>query len=73
MSPQERADTIRLLREIRKGRTLVLVEHDMDAMFGLADRITVLSQGRVLAEGTPREIQDNSFVQDAYLGGLHAS
>ncbi len=72
MSPQERADTVRLLKNIRKGRTLILVEHDMDAVFDLAERITVLHQGRVLAEGTPEEIQRNSFVQDAYLGGLHA-
>ena len=53
MSPQERAETIRLLKNIRQGRTLVLVEHDMDAVFDLAERITVLYQGRVLAEGTP--------------------
>jgi branched-chain amino acid transport system permease protein len=73
MSPQERADTIALLRNIRRGRTLVLVEHDMDAVFDLADRITVFHEGRVLADGTPREIQDNSFVQEAYLGGVHAA
>ena len=45
----------------------------MDAMFELAERITVLHEGRVLAEGTPDEIQGNSFVQDAYLGGVHAA
>jgi branched-chain amino acid transport system permease protein len=73
MSPQERVDTIKLLKNIRQGRTLVLVEHDMDAVFDLAERITVLNQGRVLADGTPAEIQGNSFVQEAYLGGLHAS
>ena len=73
MSPQERADTIRLLKNIRVGRTVVLVEHDMDAVFDLAERITVLFQGRVLAEGTPDEIQGNSAVQDAYLGGVHAA
>jgi branched-chain amino acid transport system permease protein len=73
MSPQERADTVRLLKNIRRGRTVVLVEHDMDAVFDLAERITVLHQGRVLAEGTPQEIQGNSLVQDAYLGGLHAA
>jgi branched-chain amino acid transport system permease protein len=72
MSPQERADTIGMLKNIRRGRTLVLVEHDMDAVFDLAERITVLHEGRVLAEGTPAEIQANSFVQDAYLGGVHA-
>jgi branched-chain amino acid transport system permease protein len=72
MSPQERADTVNLLKNIRKGRTMIMVEHDMDAVFDLAERITVLHQGRVLAEGTPAEIQNNSFVQDAYLGGVHA-
>ncbi|HEY1721261.1 MAG TPA: branched-chain amino acid ABC transporter ATP-binding protein/permease [Magnetospirillaceae bacterium] len=72
MSPQERVDTVNLIKNIRKGRTVILVEHDMDAVFDLAERITVLHQGRVLAEGTPAEIQKNSFVQDAYLGGLHA-
>ncbi len=73
MSPQERLDTIRLLKTIRRGRTLVLVEHDMDAVFDLAERITVLYEGRVLAEGTPEEIQGNDRVQEAYLGGVHAS
>jgi branched-chain amino acid transport system permease protein len=72
MSPQERADTIGMLKNIRKDRTLVLVEHDMDAVFDLAERITVLYEGRVLAEGTPKEIQGNDSVQDAYLGGVHA-
>jgi branched-chain amino acid transport system ATP-binding protein/branched-chain amino acid transport system permease protein len=72
MSPQERADTIGLLKNIRRGRTLVLVEHDMDAVFDLAERITVLYEGRVLAEGTPSEIQASTAVQDAYLGGVHA-
>jgi branched-chain amino acid transport system permease protein len=69
MSPAERADTVKLLRCIHAGRTLVIVEHDMDAMFELAERITVLCEGRVLAEGTPAEIQGNRAVQDAYLGG----
>ena len=73
MSPTERVETVRLLRDIRKGRTVVLVEHDMDAVFDLAERITVLHEGRVLAEGAPDEIQNNSFVQDAYLGGVHAA
>lgn len=73
MSPAERVETMRLLRDIRKGRTIVLVEHDMDAVFDLAERITVLHEGRILAEGAPDEIQNNSFVQDAYLGGVHAA
>jgi branched-chain amino acid transport system permease protein len=72
MSPRERAETVRLLRDLRRGRTLVVVEHDMDAVFELAERITVLHEGSVLAEGTPDEIQRNNFVQEAYLGGVGA-
>ncbi|MBO0709788.1 MAG: branched-chain amino acid ABC transporter ATP-binding protein/permease [Acetobacteraceae bacterium] len=72
MSPRERAETVQLLKNIRHGRTLIVVEHDMDAVFELAERITVLHEGRLLAEGTPAEIQRNSFVQDAYLGGVAA-
>ena len=69
MSPQERAETVQLLKRIRVGRTLIVVEHDMDAIFELAERITVLCEGRVLADGTPAEIQASQAVQDAYLGG----
>jgi branched-chain amino acid transport system permease protein len=72
MSPRERTETVQLLRDLHQGRTLVVIEHDMDAMFELADRITVLHEGSVLAEGTPEEIQRNSFVQEAYLGGVAA-
>ncbi len=72
MSPRERVETVQLLKNIRRGRTLIVVEHDMDAVFELAERITVLHEGRKLAEGTPEEIQRNSFVQDAYLGGVAA-
>src|SRR5262249_44415870 len=63
MSPRERAETVQLLKNIRRGRTLVVVEHDMDAVFELAERITVLHEGALLAEGTPAEIQRNAFVQ----------
>ena len=73
MSPQERAETVKLLKQIGRTRTLVIVEHDMDALFGMADRITVFNEGRVLVEGTPREIQGNSAVQEAYLGGVHVA
>jgi branched-chain amino acid transport system permease protein len=72
LSPSERAETVQLLKNIRRGRTLVVVEHDMDAMFGMAERITVLHEGALLAEGTPAEIQRNSLVQEAYLGGVAA-
>ncbi len=68
MSPAERADTVRLLKRIGAGMTIVIVEHDMDVVFGLADRITVLFNGRKIAEGTPEAIQANPDVRAAYLG-----
>lgn len=70
MSPEERVHTIALLKNIRIGRTVLIVEHDMDAMFELADKITVLYDGNFLAEGTPDEIRNSKAVQDAYLGGM---
>ncbi|HEY2037315.1 MAG TPA: ATP-binding cassette domain-containing protein, partial [Steroidobacteraceae bacterium] len=73
MSPRERAETVHLLRTIRHGRTLIVVEHDMDALFELAERVTVLHEGRILAEGTPAEIQRSAMVQEAYLGGVAAA
>jgi branched-chain amino acid transport system permease protein len=68
MSPSERQDTIRLLRRIAAGITIVIVEHDMDVVFGLADRVTVLFNGRKIAEGTPDAIKANPEVRAAYLG-----
>jgi len=73
MSPRERAETVGLLKNIRRGRTLIVVDHDMDAIFELAEKITVLCEGALLAEGTPAEIQRNQQVQDAYLGGMAAA
>jgi branched-chain amino acid transport system permease protein len=73
MSPQERAETVQLLKSISKGRTMIIIDHDMDALFELAERITVLQEGRVLAEGTPHEIKANSKVQEAYLGGVNGT
>jgi branched-chain amino acid transport system permease protein len=70
MSPAERTSTRALIRQIGRDRTLVIVEHDMDAVFELAERITVLYEGRLLAEGSPDDIQRNQAVQDAYLGGM---
>jgi branched-chain amino acid transport system permease protein len=70
MGPAERTSTRALIRDIGRDRTLVIVEHDMDAIFELAERITVLYEGRKLAEGGPDEIQRNQAVQDAYLGGM---
>jgi branched-chain amino acid transport system permease protein len=71
MSPSERAETVQLLKAIAKGRTMVIIDHDMDALFELAERITVLQEGRLLVEGTPEEINANAQVQEAYLGGVH--
>jgi branched-chain amino acid transport system permease protein len=71
MSPSERAETVLLLKSIAKGRTMVIIDHDMDALFELAERITVLQEGRLLVEGTPEEIKANPLVQEAYLGGIH--
>jgi branched-chain amino acid transport system permease protein len=70
MSPSERAETLQLLKSIGRDRTLIVVDHDMDALFELVDRVTVLQEGRVLVEGTPEEIKSNAKVQEAYLGGV---
>lgn len=70
MSPEERVDIKRLLRKVHVGRTVVIIEHDMDAVFELADRVSVLSQGTLLAEGSPAEIRGSQSVQSAYLGGM---
>jgi branched-chain amino acid transport system permease protein len=70
MSPQERVETVNLLKSIRQGRTMVVIDHDMDSLFELAETITVLQEGRVLVEGTPDEIKANPAVREAYLGGL---
>jgi len=71
MSPRERVETVKLLKSIAQGRTMIVIDHDMDALFELAERITVLQEGRVLVEGTPDEVKGNALVQEAYLGGLH--
>jgi branched-chain amino acid transport system ATP-binding protein/branched-chain amino acid transport system permease protein len=69
LSPAEREGVKQLIRNLRKGRTIILVEHDMDAVFELAEQITVLQEGCKLAEGTPREISSDPRVKEAYLGG----
>jgi len=71
MSPQERVDTVALLKSIAEGRTMVVIDHDMDSLFELVGKVTVLQEGRVLVEGTPEEIKANAKVQEAYLGGMH--
>ena len=70
MGEHETYQVAGLIRRLHKhtGYTIVLIEHDMRVVFNLADRITVLDQGRMLAEGTPEEISDHPAVQAAYLG-----
>jgi branched-chain amino acid transport system ATP-binding protein len=68
MSPEETDETIVLIRELANGRTIVLVEHKMKLVMRISDRITVLHQGQVLADGTPEEIRANELVQRTYLG-----
>src|SRR5512140_2970089 len=70
MGEQETYDVTQLVRRLHKdGKlTILLIEHDMRVIFHLADRITVLDQGNLLAEGTPQEIASNESVQAAYLG-----
>jgi branched-chain amino acid transport system permease protein len=71
MSPRERAETVELLKSIGKGRTMIVIDHDIDSLFELAERVTVLQEGRVLVEGTPEEIKRSAAVQEAYLGGVN--
>ena len=68
----ESARMVALLKELRREVTIVLVEHDMEAVFALADRITVLVYGRVIASGLPDAIRNNDEVKRAYLGDQHA-
>jgi branched-chain amino acid transport system ATP-binding protein len=68
MGPDESARMVRMLREMKQEVTILLIEHDMEAVFALADRITVLVNGRVIASGAPAAIRANAQVRDAYLG-----
>jgi branched-chain amino acid transport system ATP-binding protein len=68
LGPEESARMVALLRELKRELPILLVEHDMEAVFALADRITVLVYGRVIASGSPESIRANSDVRQAYLG-----
>lgn len=71
MSPAETERMIRLIEELPRELALLMIEHDMNVVFSLADRITVLYYGEVLANGTPDEISGNTKVRDVYLGVKH--
>ena len=68
MSPEETAAMQELMAELPASLTLLVIEHDMEVLFGLADRITVLDYGRVLLQGAPQEVRDSDVVRSRYLG-----
>jgi branched-chain amino acid transport system ATP-binding protein len=68
MSRSESDAAVELIRKVTVGKTLVMVEHDMSVVFGLADHISVLVYGQIIASGTPEEIRGNPKVKEAYLG-----
>jgi len=70
MSVDETRTAVELIRKLTEGKTMVIIEHDMEVVFSLADRITVLHLGGILASGPPDEIRDNQAVKDAYLGEM---
>jgi branched-chain amino acid transport system ATP-binding protein len=69
MGAEETERMLQLLAELRSGHAILLVEHDMDAVFRIADRITVMVNGAVIASDTPDAVRSNRDVQTAYLGG----
>jgi branched-chain amino acid transport system ATP-binding protein len=73
MNRGETAAAVALIRKVTEGRTLVMVEHDMNVVFGLADRISVLVYGEIIATDAPDAIRANPRVQEAYLGVAHAA
>jgi branched-chain amino acid transport system ATP-binding protein len=72
MSNTETDNAVELIRRVSAGKTLVMVEHDMKVVFGLADVISVLVYGQIIASGPPQAVRANAAVQEAYLGALAA-
>ena len=72
MSRHETDAAVELIRTVTEGKTLVMVEHDMGVVFGIADRISVLVYGQIIATDVPEKIRSNPAVQEAYLGSEHA-
>jgi len=72
MSNTETDNAVELIRRVSTGKTLVMVEHDMKVVFGLADIISVLVYGQIIASGPPQAVRANAAVQEAYLGALAA-
>ncbi|MGO4713783.1 ABC transporter ATP-binding protein [Bradyrhizobium sp. 2TAF24] len=72
MSREESSYTVDLMQRVTTGKTLIVIEHDMDVVFSLSDRISVLVYGQIIASDTPAAIRDNARVQEAYLGEGHA-
>jgi len=70
MSKDETHNTVEQIKRLTEGKTVVVIEHDMEVVFSLADRITVLHHGTILATGSPSEIRQNQEVKDAYLGAV---
>lgn len=68
MSTEETREAVKLIQRVTEGKTLIIVEHDMEVVFSIADRISVLYYGKVLASGPPGEIRNDQKVKDAYLG-----
>ena len=68
MSPAETEQTVAKIKELSKTVNIIIIEHDMEVVFEVADNITVMAQGRILAQGAPKEITENRAVREAYLG-----